>query len=201
MDYCKINHFWQSLNLLAATILLTLLILFRQDMTIWMWLMAMHLPLLMLHEVEEYVLAPKSFKEFVNMNSPLGSGTDPDFPLDEAYIFQVNILIAWPVIILGALLADVAPWIGMSMIWFQIVVNNLMHTVGFQTGKPGYNPGLLTNCLLLVPFCVFALVTASRFFHWSDWALSFLVGGGISALLMIKTFRRLATLKVPQQKT
>jgi len=148
MDYGKTNHFWQSLNLLLAPILFTLLIIFRQDMPLWMWLMALHLPILMIHEVEEYVLAPKSFKEFVNVNSPLGSGKDPDFPLDEAYVFQVNILIAWPVIILGAVLANVAPWIGMSMIWFQIVINNVMHTVGFQTGKPTYNPGLLTNCLI-----------------------------------------------------
>lgn len=199
MDYGKINHFWQSMNLLLAPILFTLLILLRQDMTLWMWLMAIHLPILMIHEVEEYVLAPKSFKEFINMNSPLGSGNDPDFPLDEAYVFQVNILIAWPVIILGAVLADVAPWIGMSMIWFQIAINNLMHTVGFQTGKPKYNPGLLTNCIILVPFCVFSIVTAYGFFHWYDWALSFLVGVGISALLMRKTFRRLSTLKLPQQ--
>jgi len=199
MDYGKINHFWQSLNLLLAPILFTLLIIFRQEMTLWMWLMALHLPILMIHEVEEYVLAPKSFKEFANLNSPLGSGKDPEFPLDEAYVFQVNILIAWPVIILGAVLANVAPWIGMSMIWFQIVINNVMHTVGFQTGKPTYNPGLLTNCLIIVPFCVFAIVTAFGFFHWYDWALSVLVGVGISALLMRKTFGRLATLKSRNQ--
>jgi hypothetical protein len=111
----------------------------------------------------------------------------------------VNILVAWPVIILGVVLANVAPWIGMSMIWFQIVINNVMHTVGFQTGKPTYNPGLLTNCLIIVPFCVLAIVTAFGFFHWYDWALSVLVGVGISALLMRKTFGRLATLKSRNQ--
>ncbi len=198
MDYTKMNYFWQSMNLLVAPILFTLLILFKQDMTLWMWLMALHLPILMVHELEEYVLAPTSFKEFVNLNSPIGSGNNPDFPLDEAYIFQVNIVIAWPVIILGAILANVAPWIGMSMIWFQIIINNVMHTVGFQKGKPKYNPGMLTNCVMLVPFCVCAIVIAFEFFHWYDWALSVLVGVAISALLMKKTFGRLSTLKTLQ---
>jgi len=199
MDYGKINHFWQSMNLLVAPILATLLILFKNEMTPWMWLMAIHLPILMIHESEEYVFSPMSFKDFANLHSPLGSKNDPDFPMDEAYCFQVNIVIAWPLIILGAVLANVAPWIGMSMIWFQIIINNVMHTVGFQTGKPTYNPGLLTNCLIIVPYCVYAIVAAYGFFHWYDWALSALVGVGITAMLMRKTFKRLDTLKTRQQ--
>jgi len=195
MDYGRINHFWQSTNLLVAPVLFTLLILFRQDMTLWMWLMAIHLPILMIHEVEEYVLSPESFKDFFNQRSPLGSGSDPDFPLDEGYVFQVNILIAWPAIVLGAVLANVAPWIGMSMIWFQVIINNAMHTIGLQKGKPTYNPGLFTNCLVIVPYCVYAICVASGFFRWYDWGLSVLAGAGIAALLMKKTFGRLADAK------
>jgi len=192
MNYGRINHLWQSMNLLLVPILLTLLILFKERMTLWMWLMALHLPILMIHEVEEYVLSPEGFKEFINKRSPLGTGSDSDFPLDEGYIFQVNIIIAWPVIILGAALANIAPWVGMSMIWFQIIVNNLMHTIGFQKGKPTYNPGLITNCLIIVPFCVYAIYQAYGFFRWYDWVLSLLLGVGIIAFLMKKTFGRLA---------
>ena len=195
MDYGRINHFWQSTNLLVAPILLTLLILFKDHMTLWIWLMAIHLPILMIHEIEEYVLAPEGFKEFINKRSPLGTGNDPDYPLDEAYVFQVNILIAWPLIILGAVLANVAPWVGMSMIWFQIIINNVMHTVGFQQGKPTYNPGLLTNCLIIVPYCVYVIYQAVGFFSWYDWGMSLLLGVGVTALLMKKTFGRLAAYK------
>jgi Protein of unknown function with HXXEE motif len=195
MDYGKINHFWQSMNLLAAPIFFTVLVLFKHNMTLWMWLMAMHLPILMIHEIEEYVLSPESFKEFVNLRSTIGSGNNPDYPLDEQYVFQVNILLAWPAIILGAALANVAPWIGMSMIWFEVIVNNVMHTIGFQKGKPTYDPGLLTNCLVLVPYCVYAIYVASGFFRWYDWALSVLVGVALTSLLMKKTFGRLNALK------
>jgi hypothetical protein len=68
----------------------------------------------MLHEIEEYVLSPVSFKEFFNLKTPFGSQTDSNFPLDEGYVFQVNIVIAWPVIFIGALLANVAPLIGFA---------------------------------------------------------------------------------------
>lgn len=196
MDYRRVNHFWQSLTLLLAPILLTLLILFRREMSAWMWMLALHLPLLMLHEAEEYVLSPVSFKDFFNTQSPFGSGQDPNFPLDEAYVFQVNIAIAWPLVILGAALADIAPWVGMSMIWFEIVINNIMHTVFFQGNrKPSYNPGLVTNCLVLVPYCIVVIVAAAGFFHWWDWALSVVLGLGVAAILGAKTRGRLKSLK------
>ncbi|HNS17176.1 MAG TPA: HXXEE domain-containing protein [Bacteroidales bacterium] len=98
------------------------------------WLLWLHLPLLMFHEAEEYVLSPLSFKEFANLKTRLGSGTDPEFPLDEGYVFQVNIIIAWPIIIIGAILANIAPWVGFSMIWFELAINNVMHTI-FSRGK------------------------------------------------------------------
>lgn len=86
----------------------------------------------MFHEAEEYVLSPLSFKEFANLKTRLGSGTDPEFPLDEGCVFQVNIIIAWPIIIIGAILANIAPWVGFSMIWFELAINNVMHTIFFQ---------------------------------------------------------------------
>jgi hypothetical protein len=123
MNYAAVNRVWQSATLFLAPLLIVLLIWFKPEMDLYQWLLCLHLPLLMLHESEEYVLAPLSFKEFFNLKSPFGSKTDPDFPLDDAYVFQVNIVIAYPVVILGALLATVAPWIGFSMIWFELILN------------------------------------------------------------------------------
>ncbi len=118
MNYRKINRFWQSATLFLAPPLIVVLIWFRPSMDPYQWLLWLHLPLLMLHEAEEYVLAPTSFKEFFNLKSPMGTQTDQDYPLDEGYVFQVNLVIAWPMVILGAVLAPAAPWLGFSMIWF-----------------------------------------------------------------------------------
>ncbi len=195
MNYAAVNRVWQSATLFLAPLLIVLLIWFKPDMDLYQWLLCLHLPLLMLHESEEYVLAPLGFKEFFNLKSPFGSKTDPNFPLDDAYVFQVNIVIAYPVVILGALLATVAPWIGFSMIWFELIINNAMHTILFQSAKPSYNPGLITNSFVLLPFGMITLLVAAGFFTPLDWVLSLIIGVGVSAALGMKTRGRLAKLK------
>jgi hypothetical protein len=107
-------------------------------MSFYQFLLWLHLPFLMMHEIEEYVLSPVSFKEFFNLKTPFGSKTDPNYPLDEGYVFQVNIVIAWPMVILGAFLANIAPWVGFSMMLFELTINNIMHTILFQTDKPKF---------------------------------------------------------------
>ncbi len=195
MHYRAVNRVWQSATLFLAPPLVVLLLWFRPAMSLYQWLLCLHLPLLMFHEAEEYVLAPLSFKEFFNLKSPFGSKTDPNFPLDDAYVFQVNILIAYPVVILGAALANVAPWLGFSMVWFELILNNAMHTILFQPAKPSYNPGLITNSFLLLPYGMFTLLVATGFFTPLDWVLSLVVGVGLAAALGMKTRGRLARLE------
>lgn len=195
MNIQKVNWFWQSANLFIAPVLLVVLIYYRNSMPYYQFLLWLHLPFLMLHECEEYVLSPLSFKEFFNLKSPFGSKTDPDFPLDEGYVFQVNILIAWPAVIIGALLANIAPWIGFAMMLFELTINNFMHTIIFQSGKPTYNPGLITNSLLLLPLGTLTFITALQFFTWQDWIFSIILGSVICGLLALKTSSRLAKLK------
>ena len=191
----KINRFWQSANLFLAPVLLVVLIYYKNSMPFYQFLLWLHLPFLMLHECEEYVLSPVSFKEFFNLKSPFGSKTDPNFPLDEGYVFQVNIVIAWPVIIIGALLANIAPWVGFSMMIFELTINNFMHTIIFQSSKPTYNPGLITNSVLLLPLGTITFITALPFFQLQDWIFSLILGGIICGLLGYKTRSRLASLK------
>ncbi len=195
MNFQKINRFWQSANLFIAPVLLVVLIYFRDSMSYYQFLLWLHLPFVMIHEIEEYVLSPLSFKEFFNLKTPFGSKTDPNYPLDEGYVFQVNILIAWPMIIIGAILANIAPWIGFSMMLFELTINNFMHTIGFQTGKPTYNPGLITNSVLLLPLATITFITALQFFDWHDWILSVIAGAALVGLLAFKTKSRLSKLK------
>ena len=102
--------------------------------------------------------------------------------------------------ILGALLAKVAPWLGFSMIWFELIINNAMHTILFQPAKPSYNPGLITNSFLLLPYGMVTLLVAAGFFTPFDWVLSVIIGVGIAAALGIKTRGRLAKLEKSPEK-
>jgi hypothetical protein len=195
MNIQKVNRFWQSANLFIAPILLVILIYFRDSMTFYQFLLWLHLPFLMIHEIEEYVLSPLSFKEFFNLKTPFGSRTDRNYPLDEGYVFQVNIIIAWPVIIIGAILANIAPWVGFSMMLFELTINNLMHTIIFQPDKPTYNPGLITNSVLLLPLGTVTFLTALPFFQWYDWVFSIVAGAVVVGLLAYKTTSRQGKLK------
>ena len=198
MDYRAVNRIWQSATLFIAPLLVVLLVWYKPQMHFYQWLLCLHLPLLMFHESEEYVFAPLGFKQYFNLKTRFGSKTDPDFPLDDAYVFQVNIVIAYPVVILGALLATVAPWLGFSMIWFELIINNVMHTVLFQPAKPSYNPGLVTNSFVLLPYGMVTLLVAAGFFTPLDWVLSIIIGAGLAAALGMKTRGRLAKLKTSQ---
>ncbi|MCX6277307.1 MAG: HXXEE domain-containing protein [Bacteroidetes bacterium] len=190
MNMQKINRFWQSANLFLAPVLLVILIYYKNSMPFYQFLLWLHLPFLMFHECEEYVLSPVSFKEFFNLKTPFGSQTNPNYPLDEGYVFQVNIVIAWPVIIIGALLANIAPWVGFSMMIFELTINNLMHTIIFQPKKPAYNPGLITNSLLLLPLGTVTFLVALDFFQWYDWVFSVMAGAAVVGLLAYKTTSR-----------
>ncbi len=195
MNIQKVNRFWQSANLFIAPVLLVILIYYRGSMTFYQFLLWLHLPLLMIHEIEEYVLSPLSFKEFFNLKTPFGSGTDRNYPLDEGYVFQVNIIIAWPMVIIGAILANIAPWVGFSMMLFELTINNLMHTIIFQPDKPAYNPGLITNSVLLLPLGTVTFLTALPFFQWYDWVFSVVAAALIVGLLAYKTTSRQGRIK------
>ena len=195
MNIQKVNRFWQSANLFIAPVLLVILIYYRGSMTFYQFLLWLHLPLLMIHEIEEYVLSPLSFKEFFNLKTPFSSGTDRNYPLDEGYVFQVNIIIAWPMVIIGAILANIAPWVGFSMMLFELTINNLMHTIIFQPDKPAYNPGLITNSVLLLPLGTVTFLTALPFFQWYDWVFSVVAAALIVGLLAYKTTSRQGRIK------
>ena len=93
-------------------------------------------------------------------------------------------------VIIGALLANIAPWVGFSMMIFELTINNLMHTIIFQPKKPVYNPGLITNSLLLLPLGTVTFLTALPFFQWYDWVFSIVLGALICGLLGYKTTSR-----------
>lgn len=70
-----------------------------------------------------------------------------------------------------------------------------MHTIFFQGEKPSYNPGLITNSFLLIPYGTWTFIQATEFFTWTDWGLSVLLGIIIAGFLGAKTRGRLARLK------
>lgn len=181
MNFKKINNVWQLLGGgVLAPVLITILGMiwfFCPDLNRYQWLLWLHLPLLMIHEFEEYVL-PGGFKEFINTKTFVAMIPPvEDVPANEPYIFAVNIGF-WLWIILGALLANVAPWVGFGPVMLQILINNFTHTFLFQGQQRGYNPGLITTILVLMPYCtlVIGYIILTQAFTPLDWFLGIASG-------------------------
>lgn len=196
MNFKKINKLWQLAGggLLAPTILVLMICWLVTDPTLdkYQWLLLLHLPILMIHEYEEYIL-PGGFKEFLNSKSPLAPKVlKEDVPLSEPYLFFVNIIVLWLWIILGAIFAKTIPWIGVGPILLQILINNITHTIAFQTKQKGYNPGLITTILLLMPYNVFVIwyIIKYNVFTQSDWVYGIASGLIVPAILFTITMTR-----------
>lgn len=201
MFFQHINQLWQRAGGgIIAPLLLTILIIAwfaTPGLNPYQWLLWLHLPLLMFHEFEEYVF-PGGFKEFLNVKTPLAHNPPLDnVPLNDPYVFAVNIGL-WLWITAAALLANVAPWIGLGPVLVQLLLNNVTHTVAFQTRQAGYNPGLLTTILLLMPYCTVVLwfIIFTNRFTPMDWALGIASGLAVPAILF--TITRTRTLRATQ---
>lgn len=190
MKFSRLNMLWQTIGGLLAPVILTTLLIQKYtnpNLNLYQWLMWLHIPLLFLHEYEEYVISPDSFKKFVNTHTLLSlNPPQEDTPLDDRMIFVINI-VGWVWAIAGALLAQTAPWVGAGFLILQILINCLTHPIVFQLRRKAYNPGLATTLGLLIPYItlVFWYVVASNLFTITDWILTFILGIGISVQLPV----------------
>nr|WP_314464270.1 HXXEE domain-containing protein [uncultured Clostridium sp.] len=196
MDFKKINKLWQLAGggLLAPAILVLMICWLVTDPALdkYQWLLLLHLPILMIHEYEEYIL-PGGFKEFLNSKSPLAPKVlKEDVPLSEPYLFFVNIIVLWLWIILGAVFAKSIPWVGFGPILLQILINNVTHTIAFQKKQKGYNPGLITTIVLLMPYNVFVIwyIIKYNVFTQIDWVYGIASGLIVPVLLFTITMTR-----------
>lgn len=186
---------WQTIGGLVAPVILMILLIQKfteSNLNLYQWLMWLHVPLLFLHEYEEYVICPDGFKKFVNTQTLLSLNPPrEDTPLNDMMIFIINIG-AWIWAITGAVFARTAPWIGAGFMIMQILINVITHTVIFQLKRKAYNPGLATTLALLIPYITFVFwyIVAGNLFTSIDWGLTFLLGIGISILLPVWSITR-----------
>ncbi len=192
MTFKKINNVWQLLGggvLAPALITILVLVWFTcPDLNHYQWLLWLHLPLLMIQEFEEYVL-PGGFKEFFNTRTPLALKPPVEnLPLNEPYVFAVNMGV-WLWIILGALLANIAPWVGFGPVLLQLLINNITHTFVFQGQQLGYNPGLITTVLILMPYCTLVIwyIILAQVYSPMDWLLGIFSGLAVPVILLTIT--------------
>lgn len=156
MNLVKLNKLWPLIGGVLATIITILVVILwinKSTISALVFIFWLNLAILMFHEFEEYVF-PGGFKTFINTKTVL-SLPEPNKmePVSDMVIIVINLGI-WIIFILAALLANIAPWLGLSMVIFNLV-NILGHLLIFQKKVKGYNPGMVT-AILMIPFLIFA---------------------------------------------
>jgi hypothetical protein len=204
MSFAAINRLWQVGATVAAPVLLTLLILrwwHYPAPSVFAWLCWLHLPLLMIHETEEYVF-PGGFVRYLNTRSPLSTFSPrEDLPLNEPIVFVVNMGL-WLLIIVGAILAENAPYIAMAAVVVQLL-NVISHPIMFPFKQSGYNPGLVTALVIILPYMtlMFWYVIANSILGIGGFILAFAIGMGCNVAFAASTrFALMRAKSVPRDQ-
>lgn len=195
----KINTLWQAIGgAIFAPILVMLLIIDNFNygyLTGYETLLWLNLAFLFFHELEDYILNPNGFKRFFNSYS--GFAAKPhktNEPMSEKMIFTVNAL-AWAWAILAAVFAKSLPWLGISFLITNSLINCFAHTILFQLSHKSYNPGLITVIFLFIPLYTAILwyTIAFSVLTPAGWAIGIIFG--IAMTLLISSSMKLKTTK------
>ena len=101
----------------------------------------------MIHETEEYVF-PGGFGKFFNMD--IMKFETADKPLDENFIFYLNIILIWIILPVFGLLAARNYQYGLWLPYFSFFAGVSHIALGIKARKR-YNPGLVVSLLLNIP--------------------------------------------------
>ncbi len=185
----KINTLWQAIGgAVLAPILVALVVIdivMYNYLTTFETLMWLNVAFLFFHEFEDYILNPDGLKHFFNLHS--GFVTKPkkaNEPMNEKVIFIVNGG-AWIWAIAAAIFANTLPWLGISFIITNSLINCFAHTVLFQLSHKSYNPGLITVVFLFIPLYTTILWYSIAFSVLTSaaWALAIVLGIGMTLIL------------------
>lgn len=148
---------WAKAGFLISIFLFVFLFTLVKNTDFVLFLLLIQTPLYMLHETEEYVF-PGGFGKFFNMD--IMKFETPDKPLDEHFIFTLNIILVWIILPVFGLLAANNLQYGLWIPYFSFFAGLSHIALGIKARKR-YNPGLIVSLLLNIPvgaWSVFYLV-------------------------------------------
>ncbi len=152
---------WAKAGFLISIFLFVFLFAFVKATDFVLFLLLLQTPLYMLHETEEYIF-PGGFGKFFNIDI-LKLETE-DKPVDENFVFYVNVILVWIILPIFGLLAANNYQYGLWIPYFSFFAGVAHIALGIKARKP-YNPGLVISLLLNIPV--------------GTWSILYLVDHGI----------------------
>lgn len=143
--WLKLN--WAKVGLILSLYLFVFLSIFVLKVDFIVFLILLQTPLYMIHETEEYIF-PGGFQRFFNMN--IYKLKTPDKPIDDNFIFIVNVGLVWIILPLFGSLSLINYNYGLWIPYFSLLAG-VAHILLAIKAKKLYNPGLIVSLLLNIP--------------------------------------------------
>jgi hypothetical protein len=174
---------WAKAGLVVSVFLFVFLFVFVLPEDAALFLILVQTPLYMLHQTEEYVF-PGGFAKFFNMD--IFKLDTPDKPLDENFIFTINIGLIWVALPLFGLLAVKNLAWGLWIPYFSFFAGVAHIALAIKACKL-YNPGLVVSLLLNIPIGLWSVVTLANQQILPNLFLNVhaVIGLGVNALLPV----------------
>jgi len=138
---------WANAGFLISIFLFVFLFVFIKDTDFVLFLLLLPTPLYMLHQTEEYIF-PGGFRKFFNID--ILKLDTPDKPIDENFIFYVNVGLIWIILPIFGLLAATDYQYGLWIPYFSFFAGVAHIALGIKA-RNRYNPGLVISLLLNIP--------------------------------------------------
>lgn len=152
---------WAKVGVILSIYLFVILFVFVRQYDFVVFVLLLQTPLYMLHQTEEYIF-PGGFGKF--FNTKIFNLETEDEPLDENFIFYVNVIIIWIVLPVCGLLSTLNYNFGLWLPYFSFFAG-VAHVALALKAKKLYNPGLMVSLFINIPVGL--------------WSIRYLLGQGL----------------------
>jgi hypothetical protein len=174
---------WAKVGVILAVFLFVFLFVFIRKNDFVIFILLLQTPLYMLHQTEEYIF-PGGFGKY--FNTKIFNLESEDKPVDENFIFFVNVILIWIVLPVFGLLSTINYQYGLWIPYFSFFAG-MAHVALAIKAKKIYNPGLIVSVFINIPiglWSILQLINRGILEHFFL-NLHVLIGLGLNAILPV----------------
>jgi hypothetical protein len=161
-EYYKwLKREWAKTGFIVSVFLFVFLFVFVRRYDLVVFVILLQTPLYMLHQTEEYVF-PGGFGAY--FNAQIFKLNTQDGPVNQNFIFFVNVILIWIVLPLFGLLSTIDYQYGLWIPYFSFFAGIAHILLAIRAGKL-YNPGLFVSLFINIPVGL--------------WSILFLINSGV----------------------
>ncbi len=174
---------WAKVGVILSIFLFVFLFVFVRRSDFVVFILLLQTPLYMLHQTEEYIF-PGGFGKY--FNTKIFKLETAEGPVDENFIFFINVILIWIVLPVFGLLSTINYQFGLWIPYFSFFAGIAHVALAIRAGKL-YNPGMIVSLFINIPVGLWSIVYLLNQGILDSFFLNvhILIGFGLNALLPI----------------